>query len=402
MFSDLSWEEQFLLLGSTLHISSPDLLRLEQISQNISDWDSVLTKAQSTALAALIFKNCTRFSDQNLLPNQVVKTLKANYYRYLSSNIRLYNDFTHAAKVLQQEGLDFIPLKGIMLLDVLYVDYGLRITNDIDLLVRAQDVERVKNVLLNNEWKLVLTHPKKSEFFERQEIFHHPYCLIKNNSVIELHRHVHSSFSHFNINIDDYWSRSVFCAFSGVNGRNFCVEDLLQHLCTHQYTHLISGQFRFSSFNDIVEMLLLHRDQIDWHLLYASSVQYNCLKELQQIMFLCQSYWNSNVPPFFFDGIASPINELESVFLCALNGDQFGVQKALAKVQYQISNVIILSSFSGWKSKLRYVVDDVFPQKSYMVARYKMRYTFLLPIYYLWRIWIGLSKIVLKFTFSKA
>ena len=132
--------------------------------------------------------------------------------------------------------------------------------------------------------------------------------------------------------------------------------------------------------------------------LFSTIVWRSCSK----LCFYVKAIGIQMCPLSFFEGIASPINELESVFLCALNGDQFGVQKALAKVQYQISNVIILSSFSGWKSKLRYVVDDVFPQKSYMVARYKMRYTFLLPIYYLWRIWIGLSKIVLKFTFSKA
>lgn len=107
------------------------------------DWESILMMASSGLILPHIYVS--------LRTKKVLEFLEADFVEYLyeihrlnkERNEAILNQAQHIAMLLQEEGIEFVFLKGTaLLISNYYSDIGSRMVGDIDLLVNEQDQER--------------------------------------------------------------------------------------------------------------------------------------------------------------------------------------------------------------------------------------------------------------------
>jgi len=84
---------------------------------------------------------------EGLVPDNELQILKKNYLANLHKALRLSGEFIRILECLSAAGIEVMPYKGLALAETLYGDIALRQSGDIDLLVRAGDVQRVREAV---------------------------------------------------------------------------------------------------------------------------------------------------------------------------------------------------------------------------------------------------------------
>lgn len=384
ILNSLKKEEQLLLSACQLNSDEETLHKIEVLTAGITDWKYFMERAVGTYTAPLLHKNFSRLSNKNTIPASVLSTLKDNYNNTLAHNIRLYDDFKKVTSFFNQAAINFIPLKGIMLAEVVYKDIGLRHLSDIDILVRNKDVEKAKDIILSMGWSLM----------GNRNTTVHPYSFVKGNSVLELHDKIYSETQHvgritFQMNIEDYWSRAVKVA----NGMCLNPSDLVQHLCIHLIKHFYFYELKITAFCDIKEVIKHYGEQIDWKLLRDSSIKYDCLTEIQKILFLCKKYWGANVSDVILEDNKRGVDkELEKTFLNFFRGN---IREIAYNLSYKnIPSINRIYQVKGLNNKLKYLLHGIFPSRKYIISRYRVKFKWMIYLYYIKRIGIGLLKLI--------
>lgn len=392
----LSLENQLLILSSNLLPSSSDFIQIDILIKKAIDWDKFVSQAIETFLAPIIYRNLKKLP-ANSIPNEAMQSLKNYQHQVLLHNIQLFKDCEELVSVLNKNAIDFIPLKGIFLAEVIYQNIALRHISDIDLLTKSDDVERCKNALLESGWSLLKVH-QKSETVTTLVNSPHPYSFIKGNTIIELHKTIHSGLYSYHVEIADYWERSIASKY--LNGEAYFLNpsDLIQHICLHLIKHLYST-VKLSAFRDLTAVINHYQAELNWDLLKNTSIKYKCFKEVQGILFLTKKYWNGNVPEIILLNYdKQTVAELEIIFLQFITGKKSDLNLAVEKRAVPTLNSI--HHITGYKNKFRFLFSNFFPSKQFMINRYKIRFRFMVYFYYPLRAVIGLTKTI-RFVFYK-
>ncbi len=117
-----------------------------------------------------------------------------------------------------------IPLKGPCLAERLYGGAELRSNRDLDLLVRADDLARAKN-LLSTQGFTPTAHP---------DDYHQPW--LRGSTVVELHHNVENPLA-FDFEIEGAWAGAETAVFKEVPILRLAAADELLFLCLHGVRH---------------------------------------------------------------------------------------------------------------------------------------------------------------------
>ncbi len=386
----LSDIEIVLLWAAARHPGEAALRDIQKAVTRISNWDHFLDRAFETNLAPLVYKSLSGMENTGI-PGVVLQTLKNYQRKIVIHNMQLYTELEQVGLLLNTAAIDFIPLKGMMLAEVVYQDISLRQISDIDLLVKGTQVERCKDLLIQAGWtckEVVKLKETGSNLFNHA----HPYKFIKGIAIIELHQHVHSGWSDYLINIDDYWDRAVSKPFLKGFASFLDPTDLLQHLCLHLYKHLQIDETKISSFYDIKLVIDHYRNIIDWEKFRKTSLNYGCHQQVLTVLFLTRTYWLADVPPAITECITTTEREqAKRLFLDRLR-DPYGKKNENAR---SIITIRQLSSAKGVGNKLTMLLSAAFPSKKFMIQRYQIRQPSLVYFYYLGRVYTGIRQLFL-------
>ena len=188
--------------------------------------------------------------------------LETRKRQWLARNIYLLDRLRGFSSVLRKAGIPFIVLKGGSLLGVLYPDFGMRPLNDVDVLVKREDLDRILGLLQGNGWVIP---PELSVNYWKERYFH---LYIRTDDAIsamfELHWNLEKKFRH-SIELEELWERSVKYQSEGESLNRLSNEDLILHLLVHLAHHYFSP--RLIWVNDIQEMTT--RSSLDWDRILA-------------------------------------------------------------------------------------------------------------------------------------
>ena len=155
------------------------------------DWDSILMMASSGLILPHIYVS--------LRTKKALEFLEADFADYLHEIYRLNKERNEAilnqaqiiAKTLQEEGIEFVFLKGTaLLISDYYSDIGSRMVGDIDLLVNEQDQERTdalfrKAGYVNNAEKTSIGKLDLADLRHLSRLVHSDYI-----GAVEIHKRV--------------------------------------------------------------------------------------------------------------------------------------------------------------------------------------------------------------------
>lgn len=242
--SDISKELSFLLY--LLRNNTHEEILIKQYASDI-DWDMFMKLTLHHRVYPLVYLRL-KGVDASLIPSEVMASLQQHYHNNVMKMLHLSREMSQLCEALKDTGVRTLLLKGPILATQLYGDLAHRTSKDLDILVDADDVERVERVLVQLGYELqderILGNWKKTSH-------HLSYEHKKHSAQIEVHwrlnPHYNKSFS-----FDLLWERRNDVMLSHQIYHYLGNEDLLNYLADHGARH---GWFRLRWLMDIARLL---------------------------------------------------------------------------------------------------------------------------------------------------
>ena len=232
--------------------------RVTVLLQQQVDWDIVLQLAYRHKMMPLLYWSLSRCAP-GTIPASILDRLREHFRSNSLINMSLTRKLIRILKEFEEHNIAAVPYKGPVLAASVYGDLALREFNDLDILVRKEDILRAKRQLLFLEYRQEneLTQVQEAAFLEsqREYVFAHD-----DGSVVELHWAVTPRSFSFRLDSKELWERLEEVSLGGVTVPTFSVEDSLLILCVHGSKHL---WHRLIWLCDVAE--LVHANSaIDW------------------------------------------------------------------------------------------------------------------------------------------
>jgi hypothetical protein len=233
-----------------------DLLTLRH--QGI-DWDYVQYILTSRKLGQLFYSELEQKGRLDILPQGLCGELREQYQRVAAKNLMLFHDLEEFLRVISQEGIPCLIMKGGALIIEGLFNLGERILADIDLLVRPSDLERASQMMSN---MLGYSELRLSDAAPWQEL----HMVNANNSHLELHAELRpvNGVPSENV-VKRLWSRARISEYNGSSIMLPAYEDLLLQDAVHaSMHHLFSFDYLFPAVTDIARIIKKWGHRVDW------------------------------------------------------------------------------------------------------------------------------------------
>jgi Uncharacterised nucleotidyltransferase len=226
------------------------------------DWEHLARLAQRHAVVPLVHRSLQTRA-RGAAPDPVRRALTEKYRVNAARNLLLAAELLRVAGLFESEGVGLLAYKGPALAVSAYGDLSLRRFVDLDVLVRARDVERAAGLLRRLGYETGgLTAAQEAVLVRTQHNV--AYSRDGGRLTVELHWDVASrDFAAVPLD-DDLWRRSVRVPLLGGSVKTLAPEDLLLALCVHGTKHLWE---RLAWVCDVAA-IISSNDALDWDALF--------------------------------------------------------------------------------------------------------------------------------------
>jgi len=219
------------------------------------DWDRVLRLAQHHRLLPRVYEQLSRLE---AVPPEFLESLRVGYQTHARQTLWLTGELIRILNDFASRGIAVLPYKGPALAEILYADVTMRQFGDLDLLVRAADVNGAKAALAE------LGYRSNVHFTERQQRAHlasgyeYTFDSAHGRNLVELKWQILPRFYSVKFDVDAMFSGAATVRVGGHWLRTLSSEDLLLVLCVHAAKHAWS---QLALLSDLVQ---LAKQPLDW------------------------------------------------------------------------------------------------------------------------------------------
>ena len=173
--------------------------------QAIGDWREILSIAIATKTVGLLGPAVTR--SVSSLPPEAAKQITAARRNILIANLHNVDWTVKTIKPLQKAGIDPIVFKGALRARAVYSTWDARRSSDIDLLVRPEDYDRARQILIADG--MISQVPDTSSWWHHY-LGESPYARPNTTSpIVDLHHSVQQPGGPYPTRMDDFFKDSV-------------------------------------------------------------------------------------------------------------------------------------------------------------------------------------------------
>jgi Uncharacterised nucleotidyltransferase len=241
--------------------------QINYLLQKELNWGYILQKAKQHHLVPLLYHHLSYYGEDTV-PPEILAILKKEANTSLLRNISLSQELRNIINSLQENSIDVIPLKGLVLAASAYHSLALRQFEDLDIFIQVKDVAQACDLLIAQGY----TPPP--EFSQEStnlisEVVQGSYSFIhkQNNLNIELHWSLNRKNFAFPVEFEHVWKRVEEVSLQGEVIPNLSPEDALLFLCMHGSKHCWE---RMLWICDIAQ-LLATSENLDWAYLIQQS-----------------------------------------------------------------------------------------------------------------------------------
>lgn len=311
------------------------------------------------------------------VPEPVSRALDGQCRRIAARILHRQAELVQITQALAASGIPVVVLKGACLANLVYRDVALREMNDLDLLVRRQDLKAAVDVVVSRGYQPI--RPSFAEVDARAR--QHVVPLVKGMATVEIHWNVTLPGQPFTIDPAELWSRAVPQVIGGVGALRLGLEDLLLHVCLHaSYHHRFECGLRPAC--DVDAIIRRYRDDLDWEAVRERCERWRWSKGVYLVLALAHGLVGADVPS---DALSR---------LPVLNGpDAVASAEQLlwtttGEIGTFVPNLAPLGAHASWSRKIRHGLARLVPAPSELAFLYGARPgTPWLPLYYVRRIW---------------
>ena len=374
-------EISLLLYFARTKIDMDVLENIYQLLDTPINWDEVLALSLKHRMAPLLYHHLTSSIVPSKLPQSIMSGLKEIYSQNFNRNKQLYDELHLITTLLHEAEVDALVLKGPVLARLIYPSIGVRCMKDIDLVVKEEHWQRIKECFFSLGYNLPETLPglTNNEMVKYTQYFSQIEFSQKNHIPVEIH------FRLLNMGIPkkEPW---LFEHVKTMDGSPVpSPEILLLHLCVHANTH------NFCSL-----MLLCDIGAVVQH--YGEEIDANCIQEIAATRGITCSVYNSltlvekllNIPiPEGLKKALKPGTIRQMSFEIAWNKlEILTVAKAEKLPQFEAPTYYLLE-MDNMLDKLKYLCRILFPPLKWLATYLKEKPMPLLYPVYLVRYLLG-------------
>jgi hypothetical protein len=382
----LSTEDNFLLCCARTTVDEETVQKMKQLLSSPFDWEYFIRAAERHKVSSLLYQNMKVLGKE--VPDNVRAHLKNRHLEVVARTMVLSHELGTILKIFNGKGIKVICLKGVCLGEIVYKDMGMRSFNDIDVLVKKEDIPLAKE-LLAHTYKLLDYYPTKwhekwwTGLCEDAQI---RFANVDRKIMIEVHWDIQSLSTPFTIDIKDFWMCAQPVTIALVDTLMFSPENLVQHLCVHMDKHIQKNAFRLKMCCDIAEVIRHYREEIDWEKLLQSSQQYGIGSVLYRGLYWAATYLQAPVPDRVFhrfeQGIDSPSRVVfETMFRNSL-GDAKSHREEFLRIR-------MLKNVDGIGDKIHIFLGEIIPTKEFMIRRYAIKKRSRWALFHCYVLWFG-------------
>lgn len=221
-----------------------------------SDWDRVIADAEQHRVLPILYRLMITWPESRCrIPHD---RLKARLVHHTARAMFLCEELSELLRLFQRHAVACMPLRGPALGEWLYGDGTARPIEDLDLLVRRQDLDRITGILVGLGYDAIDCRPG----FARS--FYYTLEFVRDDPALVVEPHWTIAYPPFadQVDMEAVWARSMIGHVCGVDSRLLASTDLLLHLSWH----LLHWQERAPLlwFYDLDRLIRKDGVELDW------------------------------------------------------------------------------------------------------------------------------------------
>jgi len=224
-------EERLLVLSSYADLSRAESDEARRLAPQV-DWAVFAEPAELNATVPLARATLAKL--KLTLPPEIAARFAEIATKVTKANTARLAVGRELLARLAAKKIPVVILKGVLFAETLYRDPNYKKMNDIDILIRKEDLDEIYAVY--EEMKFFSAAELFGKEGKKQEKFSHhspPYFSRDLTCMIGTHWGLITPLAPYKLDYDAIWSRVVDITLAGVPAKAMAPEDNLHHLCVH-------------------------------------------------------------------------------------------------------------------------------------------------------------------------
>lgn len=257
-------KEEQLLLQITKEIAE-NITTQKTVLYDQVDWKLFLSLLKAHRIFNLVYPRTKQF-----IPD-MDKEMYEEYHIWMKERGLLYaKELRNILTICKSIGAQPILVKGFALSQLLYGNMYARDLGDIDLLLKPEDILRVRDELFKREYLQMNHEVYRNDFYLNETGIFHEFWLKKNIDGIDVHIELKKATSAIDIRfINDFFENTQMVSMEGyklkVNTMIFTFTQLLSNVYVNSEKKVgVRAGHRIRDFLDLYVFIRKYDKQIDW------------------------------------------------------------------------------------------------------------------------------------------
>ena len=355
------------LLLQILHIdpSLPDPKRLEAL--RASEWEEFTTEAIRYRLAYQVSEYLkAQHTLLTKVPESCMERLSQTVRFTLMYNLQRQAQLRQMQVACEAEGIPFLLMKGLWIVEQLYPTLAARASGDIDILLKSDDMPRFTRLVQR------LGFDVPADIADIREIMqdNHEYPLAQPSSAC--HFDVHWSLTHplneSPVDEESIWARAEAVMVAGRPCQSLCLEDHLLLLCFHAAVHHRFLYVGPRAMVDIAQAIQTPPRPIQWDEVVGRAHEMGWSRGVWLILDLVRENLGVQPPQASLDALRPDNAEDSSIRKAAMEAMFLDQQhKGVLGVE-----VVKLFNESSWNARLMHLLRRLFPTPGFIAGYFQV------------------------------
>jgi hypothetical protein len=231
----LDREWSVLLAACSLSSCEEKCARLRTLLSGSVNWTALLSLGEHHGVLPLLHQALREIDS---VRSEHMCVLQQAQQTNLHKTLLLSRELIRIVEHLSALGIEAIPYKGPALAESLYGDIALRQSGDIDLLIRARDLPRIRDTVRELGYT---PHATLSEIEERAYLksgYEYSFDGPGGPNLLEVQWRILPRFYSVNFDIEGLFERAIPVSVAGQSMKSLSYEDLLLVLSVHAAKHV--------------------------------------------------------------------------------------------------------------------------------------------------------------------
>jgi len=268
----------------------------------------------------------------------------------------MVNEQDRVIDMLNNRGIEVISLKGATASEKIFGDIGLYPSGDIDILVKIQDIGRVRRILETDGYRSNdVGFDENKEFFLR-ELYH--INLSNDKFTIEPHWNL---FLRYFITPPEFWWDESTIVTSGDRQYKFLSPE--RNILYTAFRLFSKGFTRLRFLVMVAELVRYYHEIVSWEKLLLYAKEYRFENTLRLIMNLCHGFLGAPVPHRYRE-----IRSLRAKLLLEKAGKMVFIEEDM----HPLNKAIFAFLRDDVTGAISVLIRRLFPKMGEIVSRYRL------------------------------